>query len=333
MSVCRNCGHQAVEPFSPTLPVNSRPTCSLGESQGSDLAPPRHIDALKEEAAELEAGLSPVLMLPVEITSSIFLLCLPSHGRVVPSPSRAPLLLAQICSQWREVALSTRELWSSLYPYSQRDQALRALTQTWFSRAKAAPISLGLPLATTMSPALAELVSLFAGQIQHLNLHLTWYQLRGLRPWQFTHFPLLQHLATNAPEIGDFIKNAPSLRELRWFGQPGTEGTLFNFSLPLLNRLEISTIISITTFLDALNNFPLLSHFKCSLRGPDTNGVDGSMLPVFPHLSSLAGSTVALCFVTLPSLRELELPSFSKIDHVQPFLTRSSCTVNRFVLT
>jgi hypothetical protein len=108
---------------------------------------------------------------------------------------------------------------------------------------------------------------------------------------------------------------------------------LFNFSLPLLNRLEISAIISITTFLDALNNFPLLSHFKYSLSGPDTNGVDGSMLPVFPHLSSLAGSTVALCFVTLPSLRELQLPSFSKIDHVQQFLTRSSCTVGRFVLT
>ncbi|KAJ7236227.1 hypothetical protein C8J57DRAFT_955040, partial [Mycena rebaudengoi] len=78
-----------------------------------------HIDALKEEEAELEAaGLSdvicPALTLPVEITSSIFLHCLPSHGRVIPSPSRAPLLLAQICSQWREVALLTGELWSSL---------------------------------------------------------------------------------------------------------------------------------------------------------------------------------------------------------------------------
>ncbi|KAJ7236201.1 hypothetical protein C8J57DRAFT_1571064, partial [Mycena rebaudengoi] len=116
----------------------------------------KHIDALKKEEAELKAGLAlvtyPVLTLPVEITSSIFLHCLPSHGRVIPSPSSAPLLLAQICHHWREVALSTGELWSSLYPSTSfdlaytmppaRDHALRTLIQTWFSRTKKAPLSL-----------------------------------------------------------------------------------------------------------------------------------------------------------------------------------------------
>ncbi|KAJ6537995.1 hypothetical protein B0H19DRAFT_877467, partial [Mycena capillaripes] len=53
----------------------------------------------------------PVLTLPFDITSRIFLHCLPSHGRVAPSPSKAPLLLAQICHHWREVALSTCGLW------------------------------------------------------------------------------------------------------------------------------------------------------------------------------------------------------------------------------
>ncbi|KAJ6537117.1 hypothetical protein B0H19DRAFT_900608, partial [Mycena capillaripes] len=64
---------------------------------------------------ELEAQLAlvvfPILSLPDEITSTIFIHCLPAHGRVRPSPRRAPLLLAQICKLWREIALSTGQLW------------------------------------------------------------------------------------------------------------------------------------------------------------------------------------------------------------------------------
>ncbi|KAF8152014.1 hypothetical protein K438DRAFT_1433339, partial [Mycena galopus ATCC 62051] len=53
----------------------------------------------------------PVLTLPNEVISMIFVHCLPAHGRVRPSPRRAPLLLAQICTLWREIALSTGQLW------------------------------------------------------------------------------------------------------------------------------------------------------------------------------------------------------------------------------
>ncbi|KAJ7827093.1 hypothetical protein B0H13DRAFT_1657130, partial [Mycena leptocephala] len=55
----------------------------------------------------------PVLTLPYEITSRIFVACLPSDG-VRPSPDAAPLLLAQICRHWRKIALSTGELWCSV---------------------------------------------------------------------------------------------------------------------------------------------------------------------------------------------------------------------------
>ncbi|KAJ7236194.1 hypothetical protein C8J57DRAFT_1479291 [Mycena rebaudengoi] len=342
MSVCRNCGNQELEPLSPTLHEGHLSTrerrAALAKVKAQILLHEKHIDALKKEEAELKASLAlviyPVLTLPVEIPSSIFLYCLPSHGHVLPSPSRAPLLLAQICSQWREVALSTGELWSSLYPYSQRDEVLCALVQTRFSRTKAAPLSLGLNgHSQIVSLALLEVASSFAGQIQSLDLRLNRDQFRKLRPFQ-TRYPLLQRLATNAPEaeIRDFLYDTPSLRELRLVGI-FTQWTSFNFPLPLLNRLEIITEISITTFLEVLNNFPVLSHFEYNLWEPNTDGVYGSMAPVFPHLSSLTGNAAALCFVTLPGLRDLELPSFSKIDHVQQFLTRSSCTVNRLALT
>ncbi|KAJ7140755.1 hypothetical protein C8R44DRAFT_530102, partial [Mycena epipterygia] len=53
----------------------------------------------------------PVLTLPDDITSRIFVECLPTHGRVRPSPRNAPLILSQICRQWREIALSISDLW------------------------------------------------------------------------------------------------------------------------------------------------------------------------------------------------------------------------------
>ncbi|KAJ6507575.1 hypothetical protein DFH09DRAFT_277392, partial [Mycena vulgaris] len=57
----------------------------------------------------------PALTLPYELASKIFIDTLPLHRRVRPGRKRAPLQLAQVCSQWRAVALGTPELWSSIY--------------------------------------------------------------------------------------------------------------------------------------------------------------------------------------------------------------------------
>ncbi|KAJ6482722.1 hypothetical protein C8R45DRAFT_762502, partial [Mycena sanguinolenta] len=75
----------------------------------------KKVASLEKKQAKLEANLSrviyPVLTLPFDITSYIFVHCLPAHGRVTPSPFRAPLLLTQVCRYWREVALTTCRLW------------------------------------------------------------------------------------------------------------------------------------------------------------------------------------------------------------------------------
>ncbi|KAJ7192010.1 hypothetical protein GGX14DRAFT_380463 [Mycena pura] len=91
----------------------------------------------------LNAVVYPILTLPPEITSRIFVHCLPDHGRVRPSLHCAPLVLTQICGHWRAVALSICELWSSLdvdidvlWP----DDLLRL--RAWFPRAKDYPLSL-----------------------------------------------------------------------------------------------------------------------------------------------------------------------------------------------
>ncbi|KAJ7192006.1 hypothetical protein GGX14DRAFT_528535 [Mycena pura] len=106
-----------------------------------------HISALEEKRQAildcLNGVVYPVLTLPPEITSRIFIHCLPDHGRVCALLRGAPLVLTQVCRHWRAVALSTCELWSSLDVYMHllrpgRDDLLR----TWFPRAKDYPLSL-----------------------------------------------------------------------------------------------------------------------------------------------------------------------------------------------
>ncbi|KAJ7158027.1 hypothetical protein C8R43DRAFT_854891, partial [Mycena crocata] len=61
------------------------------------------------------ALLSPARRLPEDIIRAIFIACLPSTHNAVVSPAASPLLLCQICSAWRDLALSTPQLWASLH--------------------------------------------------------------------------------------------------------------------------------------------------------------------------------------------------------------------------
>ncbi|KAJ7120013.1 hypothetical protein C8R46DRAFT_876350, partial [Mycena filopes] len=58
----------------------------------------------------LESVVYPILTIPFEITAEIFLHCLPAFPSQ-PSGSVAPMLLARICRQWRNIACSTPRLW------------------------------------------------------------------------------------------------------------------------------------------------------------------------------------------------------------------------------
>ncbi|KAJ7778606.1 hypothetical protein DFH07DRAFT_730648, partial [Mycena maculata] len=156
----RNHGHQVWELGGHSLPSTPEQRAAIADIKSQLIRYKTSIEALEKQQHELEASLSlviyPVLALPIEITSRIFILCLPAAGRVKPSPSTAPLLLAQICRDWRDVALSTCEIWSSIYfddPLDLTigwtadpivDESRTKLLQTWLSRAKGHPISLGL---------------------------------------------------------------------------------------------------------------------------------------------------------------------------------------------
>ncbi|KAJ7708533.1 hypothetical protein B0H16DRAFT_1261004, partial [Mycena metata] len=67
---------------------------------------------LRHLQTRLDSITYPVLTLPPEITSEIFLLCLPDERTTgVVDPREVPLLLAHVCRAWRQIAISLPALW------------------------------------------------------------------------------------------------------------------------------------------------------------------------------------------------------------------------------
>jgi hypothetical protein len=87
----------------------------------------------------------PILTIPVELTSEIFLHCLPVDP-AQPNARLAPLLLGRICRVWRNIAYTNPMLWASLELTVWARNALKFRVEDWLRRTGGAPLSLSLVL-------------------------------------------------------------------------------------------------------------------------------------------------------------------------------------------
>lgn len=75
----------------------------------NQLAPVRQ--QLHQSLIHYQSLIAPIQRLPSEVLSEIFL-ALPHIPNVEPfAIINSPVLLARVCSQWRDVAISTPQLW------------------------------------------------------------------------------------------------------------------------------------------------------------------------------------------------------------------------------
>ncbi|KAF8151045.1 hypothetical protein B0H34DRAFT_161314 [Crassisporium funariophilum] len=89
--------------------------------------------------------------LPVEVLDLIFFSYIYNgHGLnsnylplIIPHGYRGPLLISSVCSHWRHVALSSPNLWSSIFVSKFWRTDIR-LINLWLQRSKARPLTLGL---------------------------------------------------------------------------------------------------------------------------------------------------------------------------------------------
>ncbi|KAJ7257062.1 hypothetical protein C8J57DRAFT_1517107 [Mycena rebaudengoi] len=149
--------------------------------------------------SRLEDYTYPVLTLPAEIMSEIFIAFLPDYPECPPmSGLLSPALLGQACRNWREIAFDTPWLWRAIKLYLWNKYSLEAL-KAWLSRSKRCSLSLSLRKSDTrtfsdLSP-FTDLIISHAARWEYVKLMLPYEQ--GYH-WIEAPFPLLRHL-TIAP--------------------------------------------------------------------------------------------------------------------------------------
>ncbi|KAJ7233772.1 hypothetical protein C8J57DRAFT_160749 [Mycena rebaudengoi] len=84
----------------------------------------------------------PIARLPVEISSEIFVLCLPDPRARHPSPVIAPLLLLRVCATWANIARSTPALWDSIVIDFPRTEGFKHLFDSYLARSQSQGLSL-----------------------------------------------------------------------------------------------------------------------------------------------------------------------------------------------
>ncbi|KAJ7291894.1 hypothetical protein C8J57DRAFT_1492367 [Mycena rebaudengoi] len=303
---------------------------------------------------------SKALDLPFEITSKIFLDSLPSHGRIRPATDKPPLLLAQICQQWRSVALSTPELWSSIALdhsstkatyiglarlFGDLDPPPRAiinLVDQWFMRAGTHPLSITMNCGEEEDVVAA--LSVYFPRCRTIELSIPVVDFAGIN-YISIPLPYLRKLNVHVesrPGFPPFLAfpNAPKLEELR-LSTPGVSAVRLRLGAAsmamALTHLEIVYTITIQECLDILQNFPQLLHFSVfhfQLTGSEVSHTGRTPESrIFPLQSlQLRSDTSLLALITLPHLQRLTVrfPGSVNSDRLLAFMSRSRANINYF---
>ncbi|KAJ6627748.1 hypothetical protein B0H10DRAFT_358846 [Mycena sp. CBHHK59/15] len=279
------------------------------------------LQQLKEQRAavqlQLDLFIYPILTLPREITSEIFLWC-SAHNCNEPHPSLAPLLLLKVCRAWRALALSVPALWDSLADAEFRvPEKMEDLITTWFSRAGARPLSLHVTyIGDPESFHMHSLIRRHASRLESLDLCTDgdcFSDLADIRP-----FPLLRDLTLAS--LGGMLEpngnpipvfsGAPLLRHLSVehlapsaLMMPWSQ--LTKFTAILVTLQECLGVLRLATSLCEFHRF----------SSPEEESIIGQPLVCHSGLNSLiieANDGVdhdILQFLTLPGLQKLELGS------------------------
>ncbi|KAF7349672.1 F-box domain-containing protein [Mycena sanguinolenta] len=320
------------------------------------------LKAKKDVELQLQGIAYPILSLPTEIIARIFVECLPENSRRRFSRKHAPLLLMRVCRRWRDIALSTSELWNFLRirclnvsPSSDKTMVRRgALSTPWLSRAQSRPLSLtiyldrkffeGREVHDDISGAEQLDISAVLPRLERLDICLSAEKTQSLTSWN-SPFPRLRCLSLSSPDsvLSDVLRNAPLLRELHWTRR--TDGNLDfgKFASNTLTQLEITgrgNDVPATQLIDILENFPSLTDLICLLDLEGFDPPDQEPL-TFPNLQTLKtksygyplydpGINIEISVLeplTLPGLTCLHCTTSPDAHLVTDFMSRSACAI------
>ncbi|KAF7366417.1 F-box domain-containing protein [Mycena sanguinolenta] len=186
----------------------------------------RSITELRTEQAVAQQRIDshkhyPVLTLPNEITSEIFIHSLPTYPAYPPLVGAlSPTSLTQICHKWREVALATPALWRAIEfrRDSGRSEEYSFQIEKWLNRSHSCSLSIHIVgTAYDLYNALSTLVP-HQARLEHLYLDIN-AQYSLLRPFPIP-MPLLRRVDLSLSNCKSFELRAidsPQLRSVRLF--------------------------------------------------------------------------------------------------------------------
>ncbi|KAJ6532686.1 hypothetical protein DFH09DRAFT_1370184 [Mycena vulgaris] len=168
----------------------------ITEIQSKMLELERSLRSLQQEKelvqGQLDGYIYPVLTLPNEIVSEIFIHFLPVYPERPPliGPG-SPTLLGQICRKWREIALTTPALWRAvalLFLKQQRREPNLGLLDAFLTRSGSCPLTIKLVYYDTISdsdpsPRIAPFLQKIASHCarwEHLKLYVPHHSLRSI---------------------------------------------------------------------------------------------------------------------------------------------------------
>ncbi|KAJ7138719.1 hypothetical protein C8R43DRAFT_1131886 [Mycena crocata] len=308
---------------------------------------------------QLEDCRYPVLTLPSEIISEIFIhvLDFSSLDAPCPAPTLAPMVLAQICRHWRQIALSLPSLWSTISLEVNRKtfKQWMIMARTLLQRSKSSPLSISLKYGMDHQ----GLFSLGA-RIEEVFLELS------------QHFIRLQHLdfgvTLMSPVLEQLMQSPmPRLTHLTlWMDRLYTGGSrpvlLLPETVPLLHSIELhhfntySSLVlpwkQITTLTcvhieyrhlsKLLQEVPALRH--CQVIHMARGRADRPQPIILPHLESFIFSLYdpdenplygifALEKMILPALRVLQIPetflAYPSFMDLHALISRSKCNLQK----
>ncbi|KAJ7705294.1 hypothetical protein B0H17DRAFT_1192999 [Mycena rosella] len=293
--------------------------------------------------SKLDSIVYPVLTLPSEITSEIFIHCL-FDTRARPNFAEAPLLLCNICSHWRTIAILTPALWSSIelgFKFSLFGSNLIDLLGIWLSRTGSHPLSLSLCYDEyTVTKRRQEINRLIKVLMRHSHQWAD-VELRLPDVSEFTlfqgHFPALHSLTVGhavkpfTPAVTAFT-DAPRLASVQLSAGCGLDPIVLPW--PQLTVLKCESL-HVCDCLRLLREMTRLVEFTVYLReGGPRIAVTPFILPALRSLHLLREECHMdlLQHLTLPALETLSI-SFESPDipRFLTFLSRSACSLLRVI--
>ncbi|KAJ7641337.1 hypothetical protein FB45DRAFT_355413 [Roridomyces roridus] len=247
--------------------------------------------------------------LPLEVSSEIFVQCLPEYPRpqthtitrLVP-----PLLFLRICFTWNQIALSTPTLWSKMVLESPYDSKLEALAERWLQRARSRPLHISF-WRSNVDTRIGSLIWGYRSQLKCLKLNVYNDMYDELdEEDEYAEFRLLFGIAQPEP--------LPFLRTLDLSGL--NSGTLS--PLPIIQLLRIAPNLSQLSF---CNLALAVDAFDEQLALPNLRRL--AFVREDPELDE--ANYELLDFISAPGLEQFTLDlDFGDEDDIISFLQRSS---------